>query len=247
VTDSTPRKTTEAPSATPRAFQSPSQLSFRPNFLRTPDSTTPSVLLDTDEFDNSSLQLDSIRSRGSWGQTGTSSARGQHTRKFREGSLSARFQHLLKESESLELQFSLSLPRFPIGEAAPSLERSGDLLNPRNRTKYWIDLSLQMDLSSRGSEAETSFLVQDLIVQKISSSSPLVVGLTVGTRVRIYLRRDRLQELRINFEESSEKILRVYDYLLLHPKSQAQIPLGTASQSPLPHLLCTQLCELVPR
>jgi hypothetical protein len=161
--------------------------------------------------------------------------------------LSARFQHLLKENESLELQFSLSLPRFPIGHINESAsfapERSGDLLNPRNRTKCWIDLSLRRSPASCGVREKISFLIGDMVIEKFSSTPRALSELAVGTRVRAYLSRDRLQELGIDFEESNEKYLRVYDYLLIPSPTTDSVSLN----SPFPLLLCTQLCELVPK
>jgi hypothetical protein len=245
----TPRKNESTPVTTPRSVQSPAgQLSFRPNFLKTPESVPP-LLLDADDDVDLSRMIPHDLTQSSRRTQHTSphrseekAGRGQN-RRFREGSLSNLFQQILKEQESLELQFLISLPRFPID--SEHLESTSDLQNPRTRTKHWGDLSLRSVVDG----ATGVFLVWDMEVTAVSSN--YLNQLQPGSRVRTHLRRDRMQELGINVQNFRDKTLRVYDFCLLPlgtnpaPSDQAPQSAGLGDDLPPLQMLCTQLCEVL--
>lgn len=246
----TSQKNESSAVVTPRSVQSPAGiLSFRPNFLKTPESVPPMLLDTEDDTISRMIQQDLSQSSiliHSPPHRSEEKSRRYQNRRFREGSLSHIFQQILKERESLELQFSISLPRFPISsENLPGMSK--DLQNPRTRTKHWGDLSLRYVLD----EASGVFLVWDMEV--VSVSSNFVNNLQPGSRVRTHLRRDRMQELGITAQDCWEQILRVYDFLLLplpcsSPSDlcrQSTAPAHTADEHPPLQMLCTQLCEVL--
>lgn len=233
----TPRKL-ECNPVTPKSGPS-GQLSFRPTFMKSPHTPTP-PLLDDDENNHNIISFESPK------QIPKVQEKVSHSRKFREGSLSHLFQHILKETEGLQVQFSVSLPHFPLNQISssisiPSPEKSKDLLNPRNRIKYWVDLTLHSVQKSG-----EVFLIYNMTIVNFSPGS--VYDLTPGSRVQAYFRRDSLKSLGISPSDFSGNMIRVYDF------SFFSSPVSAYDQSQSDRyshhsggrmILCTQLCEIV--
>jgi hypothetical protein len=252
LSQKTTKRSETTPVTAPRSVQSPAgQLSFRPNFLKTPDSVPPLLLDADDDIDFSGGQIDFAQSsRRLLVSPHRSETPGRsQSRRFREGSLSHLFQQILKEQESLELQFSISLPRFPIRSehlesSSPGISK--DLLNPRTRTKHWGDLSFHSVVG----EGTAVFLMCDMEVTAVSSN--FLNQLQPGSLVRTHLRKHRMHELGIDIHHLQDKTLRIYDFVLV-PLGTHSAPLNLEQEStgldpvavPPLRMLCTHLCEVV--